>query len=80
MFTFNLFKKTHKAATLAEACVIYCSLRDKSGLGNSGMPKPEIFDASGARVGRFSYNGKIWASEDYTPGEEPIYSPYAVAA
>jgi len=67
MFTFKLFGKTHTAATLADASLVYSTLRDQSGRGASSMPTPELL-WNGETFGHFSYNGRIWdkPSRDWT--------------
>jgi hypothetical protein len=64
------FKKI-TAATAAEASAKFCALRDASGLGAS---KFSDGDWQGNRI---SYNGKVWAGLEYTPGDTPIFDPYA---
>lgn len=75
MFTFNVLKKTHTAATLAEASAIFSSVREKSGRGYRSFPDAVVTSNTGEQF-RISYNGKVWASLVWTPGEEPVYSPY----
>lgn len=74
MFTFKLFGKTHKAATLADASLVYSTLRDKSGRGASSMPTPELL-RNGKTYGHFSYNGRIWnkPSKEWTPESVMIW-------
>ncbi len=76
MFTFTVLKKTHAAATLAEASAKFSAARDKSGRGMRSFPDAVVTSETGEQF-RISYNGKVWASLVWTPGEEPVYSPYA---
>lgn len=75
MFTFTVLKKTYNAATLAEASALFSAARDKSGRGMRSFPDAIVSGTDGSEH-RISYNGKVWASLIWTPGEEPVYSPY----
>lgn len=59
----------------AQISAAYRASIESLGLGASQTPQCEILDASGAIVGRVSYNGRIWLGADWQSGDRPLYDP-----
>ena len=59
---------------LADASAVYGAARDKSGEGASTWPDGFLW-RDGERVGRVSYNGRVWAELAFTIGAKPFYDP-----
>jgi hypothetical protein len=65
-----------KVRSLAEASEIYCSARDKSGLGMNDMPDGVIWHGN-VSTATISYNGKVWPLQISLSKPQPLYNPYA---
>lgn len=64
-------------SSYAEASDLYARYRGTR--PSSQMKDGEIW-SRGALVARVSYNARIWPPEEWFPGQEPLYSPYAQEA
>lgn len=73
-YTMVIKRKAYSAETLAAASRIYCTIRDRSVAGASSFAGV-LLHKDGKPVGRISYNGRVWASLEYTPNETPLYAP-----
>lgn len=62
-------RSTHPITSYAEACKIYCSIRDKSEEGVSTFPGGVIKASDGKTIARISYNGCVWV------GDMAVYEP-----
>ena len=62
------------AQDFADASAQYSAARDASGEGASTFPSPVLYE-NRKRVGRFSYNGRIWAPGAWVEGALPLYCP-----
>lgn len=62
---------TVKVADLTEASERYSEARDASGEGASTFREGRVFDGNKV-VARISYNGRIWADKEWSPGDRPI--------
>jgi len=79
-YEFALKGKRYQAPTFAELSAIYSGLRDAAGLGASRFPTPAIREVGFPMPGyRFSYNGRIWRNQPWTPDATPIYDNRAAA-
>ncbi|MBM4072623.1 MAG: hypothetical protein FJ271_27405 [Planctomycetes bacterium] len=58
------------AIDLADASKVYCRIRAKR--PSSRFPEGRVTDETGNFVARISYNGRVWASPTWQPGETPI--------
>lgn len=66
-------RKRYQVESLARASEMYCAARDKSGEGASRIPEGKIVTADGRFVARISYNGRVWAEENWSVGDKPIF-------
>lgn len=66
-------------ASIQDASHKFSAVRDRMGVGGSGMPPAVIVGGGGEPRYRISYNGKVWASDgrDWQPGDVPVFNPYA---
>jgi hypothetical protein len=73
-YEFLLRNERYEAPTLAEASAIFCRERDVNLARASNWPTVRIREI-GARLpfARFSYNGRVWRDEPWTPEATPIY-------
>lgn len=71
MFTFKIFGITHSAKTFAEAKSLYDAERDDTGLGSRDWMDVSL-SKDGKIIGWFSYNGRVWASKNWTPETKEI--------
>ena len=71
----RLGRKTYRFDSLRQASEFFCAARDRSGLGGSKMPTPDLIDASGKPVGYVSYNGRIWpgSPRDWDADKRPLF-------
>jgi hypothetical protein len=60
---------------LRELSRAYRATIDELGLGGSETPNCYILNEVGKRVGRVSYNGRVWKGEDWSQGDVPVYCP-----
>jgi hypothetical protein len=64
----------------ATASRLYGRLRDESGEAYSTFPDGWVVDrATGRRMARVSYNGKVWHPAPWTPASAPLFDPSADA-
>lgn len=71
---FSIRRVAFNAATLAEASAKYCAARDAAGEGASTFPSPVVYQ-KGKRLGRLSYNGRIWPPGEWAADTVPLYCP-----
>jgi hypothetical protein len=75
--TTQIFVKVGKrrlpAADLASASALFCQMRDDLGTGARDTPNAFIVDAAGKKIGRISYNGRIWPDAEWFDGMKPLY-------
>ena len=57
---------------LEDCQIAYIDERENLNLGASQFSSGEVFDEYGQFVARISYNGKLWDTNPWTPGVEPI--------
>lgn len=67
-------------ADFAQASRIYGERRDESGEGASTFADGAVLDDRGVRIGRISYNGRIWAPGPFKPNDTPIWDNSIPAA
>lgn len=60
----------------AAASAVYREWIERNDLG-SGNVADGIISVGGQRVGRVSYNGKVWPAEEWSRNQKPIFNPYA---
>lgn len=65
-------RKRYEVRSLERASEMYCEARDASGLGASDVPEAKVVNESGKSIARISYNGRVWPSQPWHPGQEPI--------
>lgn len=58
--------------TLEAAQRAYIAARCASGMGGSRWGSAMVLDATGAAVGRISYNGRLWPPEEWRPDMKPV--------
>lgn len=58
--------------SLTECQLSYIALRDETGLGASQFGDGEVFDASGKKVARISYNGRMWPAGQWSSDMKPL--------
>lgn len=56
----------------SELCMAFI---DRHNLGGGNWSEGDIVDYAGQKVGKVSYNGKVWEPGPWEPGSEPIYTP-----
>ncbi len=61
--------------TLAAISSAWASYRDNSGIGSSEIIDGGDIHANGKFIGRMSYNGRVWPTRRWMPGDQPIYQP-----
>lgn len=77
-----------KVSSLLEASQVYCGWRDggvdrknltietlMSLRGASEMPEGRVTDDDGKFLAKISYNGRIWAKDEWTPGDQAMIVP-----
>jgi hypothetical protein len=67
---------TQDVVDFAAASAAYAQARDLSGEGYSTFPEG-VIDRRGEFVAKVSYNGRVWAEREFTPGQRPLYCPHA---
>lgn len=60
--------------SLEQVSAAYSATIHRLGVGGSETPRCEIFDGSGQRVARVSYNGRVWNNDDFCL-YDPIINP-----
>src|SRR5688572_7788758 len=68
--TLTIGRRSFPVANLADASARYQRFRGSK--LSSRVPDGFVTDASGTRVARVSYNGRVWAPDPWQPGAEPI--------
>jgi len=58
--------------SLAEASQAYTAERDASGEGQRKFSGGSLF-SNGKRIGRVSYNGKVWGLGEWQEGDVPLF-------
>lgn len=66
-------RKRYEVTSFEQASAMFCTARDKSGLGASSIKPPLIVDGDGRTVGHVSYNGRVWPGASWHPGMVPLY-------
>ena len=64
-----------EGCTLAEISAAWASHREKSGIGASEIIGGGDITQDGKFIGRMSYNGRVWPTRQWKPGDQPIYQP-----
>ena len=66
---------TRTFETVEQASAAFCAARDASGKGGSQWPNWTVRVKD--RTYRISYNGKVWADEEWSLGAVPLFNPYS---
>lgn len=72
-------QKPVPVANLAEASAVWCTYRDRRGLGASNAPEVFVRNADGELFARISYNGRVWPGTRYRAEDPYLYCPAAAA-
>jgi hypothetical protein len=65
-----------KVSSFEEAARVYAQYRDASLEGASTFPDGVIVDGT-RTIARVSYNAKVWPPTKWSPGQTPLFNPYA---
>jgi hypothetical protein len=66
-------KKTIKnIATLEDCQRAYIEIRDSLDIGASHLSEGHVYDQDNKHIARISYNGRLWNTKTWEPGDEPI--------
>lgn len=66
-------KKTIKnIATLEDCQRSYMKIRDSLDIGASQLSEGHVYDQDNKHIARISYNGRLWNTKTWEPGDEPI--------
>jgi hypothetical protein len=69
-------RASFEVASFEQASRIYAQYRDASFEGASTFPDGIILDRRRA-IARVSYNAKVWPPTRWSPGQIPLFNPYA---
>jgi hypothetical protein len=69
-------RASFEVSSFEEASRVYAHYRDASLEGASTFPDGVILDGTRA-VARVSYNAKVWPPASWSPGQIPLFNPYA---